>query len=149
MLVLKEYTTNSAFFFQFLPSDWALEIEPYWNKYQASSQIFVLEEHNQIVAGGIVFSTLSPDTLYYGNHAQKWFQKGYLYIGFLFVCEQRRNEGLGSKWVQEVRQNLEGKKLWLAIDDYGLVNFYSKLGFELVDTLEYRNRTEWVMAEPE
>lgn len=147
MIRLKELTRTPQRFFDILPPDWRVGIEPFWPEYASSSKIYGLVDGNEIVAGGILFSTVSPDTTGYRKIAQHWLDKGYVYFGFLFVKENRRKEGLGSRWFKEIKNLSQDQKYWLAIDEYGLVKFYKTLGFEVVQEVQNGEYKEWILVE--
>ncbi len=147
MLQLIDLTNTPKRFFEILPPDWRIEIEPFWPDYAPDSSIFGLADNDEIVAGGIIFSTVSPDMMHHSEAAQSWFDKGFRYIGFLFVKEDRRNEGLGSHWFREIKKQFPQQKFWLAIEDFGLSRFYGSLGFELVQELKTAEHSEWVLVE--
>ncbi|EMR01809.1 GNAT family N-acetyltransferase [Cesiribacter andamanensis] len=143
----KEITHSPASFFSILPPDWQEGIVPHWSAYEQSARIFVLEADGQILGGGIVFSSTSPDTHpTYLEDAQRWFAEGYLYIGFLWISEQYRDKQLGSAWLQQLYDQLPLNRFWLAIEDYRLANFYRRNGFTLIEELTGPDTTEWVLA---
>lgn len=147
MIELQELTSQPSVFFDFLPEDWRAEIEPFWRDYAQNSYIFALAENGRIIAGGIVFTTVSPDTRGYSKIAREWLDRGYKYMGFIYVDEIRRQEGLGSRWVNDIRLLHPDWKFWLAIDDYGLSKFYKKLGFEIVQEIQNDDRPEWILVD--
>lgn len=150
----KETTDKPERFFDILPADWQESITPFWANYVSSARIFVLEsateplgEHTQVVGGGIVFSSISPDCQpMYHAEAKQWFDEGYLYIGFLWIAEQHRDKQLGTKWLQSLYGRFPGKGFWLSIDDIKLASFYKRNGFALMKKVELDYYPEWVMA---
>ena len=100
------YTTKAHAFFEMLPSDWQDTIVPFWNDLKSTTQLFVLYENETIIAGGLVFSKCPPDLFYYEKEANKWFEKGYLYLGFIFVDEKQRNRNLGSFWLENIKKKV-------------------------------------------
>lgn len=140
-------TKSPHIFFDFLPGDWRDEIEPFWPEFEGKARIYCLEDGHQVVAGGIVFFDVSPDTQGYADIARSWFDKGFAYMGFIYVDETRRSQGLGSYWIEAVRALDPTQRFWLAIDEYGLSNFYRKLGFEVKQEVINNNQPEWILAE--
>lgn len=132
----KNYTTKAHVFFEMLPSDWQDNIVPFWNDLKSTTQLFVLIENETIIAGGLVFSKCPPDLMYYEKEANKWFEKGYLYLGFIFVDEKQRNRSLGSLWLDNIKKQYPKTGFWLAIEDENLHKFYDKNGFEKVATIK-------------
>lgn len=135
-------------FFELLPADWAIELAPYWPEYRGQAQIYGLVEAGQVIAGGVVFMTVTRDIMAYGTAAKGWLDRGYRYIGFLFVAENRRKEGLGSRWLRELQARTPAQAYWLAIDDHGLLSFYQKLGFRLAEKVWNVDTEEWILAAP-
>ncbi|MCO6477648.1 MAG: GNAT family N-acetyltransferase [Phaeodactylibacter sp.] len=141
----KETTSAPERFFSILPPDWREGIAPYWPDYAKSARIFTLETERETLGGGILFSTPAPDILAYGAEAQRWFDAGFLYIGYLWIAEAHRGRQLGSLWLQKLRERFPRQKFWLSIDDYSLRAFYERNGFRLVKAVELETGTEWVM----
>lgn len=133
-------------FFEILPRDWQDEIVPFWTHYETSSKIFVIEENNRIIGGGIVFATTPPDVIYYKEEAQHWFDNEYLYIGFLWIAEDKRNNNLGSFWLDELKMQNTKQKYWLLIEDERLHGFYQRNGFKLIKTIINDQHAEWLYS---
>ena len=138
----KNYTAKAHLFFDMLPKDWQDTIVPSWEDLKATTQLLVLVEHEVVVAGGLVFSKCPPDMLYYENEAKKWFKKGYLYLGFIFVDETKRNRNLGSLWLDNIKKLYPNTGFWLAIEDENLHKFYDRNGFEKVATIKNEDLLE-------
>ena len=144
----KECTGTPQSFFNILPQDWHENIVPYWIDCQHTARIFILKSDTKVLGGGIVFTSVSPDTHPdYKATAQAWFDEGYLYIGFLWFHEQHRNKQLGSKWLQHVFSIFPNHKFWLTIDEYRLAAFYMRHGFRLVEKIELNDYPEWIMIQ--
>jgi GNAT superfamily N-acetyltransferase len=147
MVELLDITSAPKRFFNILPADWRIEIEPYWLEYSGDCRIYGLNENESIIGGGIVFSTVSPDTRGYRDIAQRWLDRGYLYLGFIYVIEHRRGEGLGTLWIKEVKALNDEQRFWLSIDDKGLSSFYQRLGFKIVQEVQNAGEPEWILVE--
>lgn len=143
--IFSDLSDSAELFFAMLPADWQAGIVPFWQDYQSSARVYTLRKDHRLAGGGLVFSKPSPDTLTYKNEAQNWFDKGYLYIGFLWIDQQFRNRQLGSYWLQQVFRQNPGQKFWLAIEDESLASFYSKNGFYLKKTIHLADSCEWIM----
>jgi len=141
----REIPYSSNAFFDILPEDWQESIVPFWANYEKNTRVFVLEENQKIVGGGLVFSTPSPDTKVYENLALTYFDSGYLYIGFLWISEEKRGLGLGSFWLQELFAQFPLQKFWLSIEETSLQNFYEKFGFKTIQSIELEQSTDWIM----
>ncbi|MFP5471539.1 MAG: GNAT family N-acetyltransferase [Bacteroidia bacterium] len=138
-------TKTPEVFFSILPKDWQKEIIPHWSNYTSTAKIYVLKQHNKILGGGIVFSTVSPDTMAYKELAQTYFDKGYLYLAFIYVDEKLRGKNLGSIWLQNSLKTYPNQKFWLTIEDISLKSFYEKNGFELTQKISLPDWDEWVI----
>lgn len=134
-------------FFSILPDDWQQSIIPFWPDYQDSARIFILSTPEEVLGGGIVFSSVSPDTLTYQKEAQAWFDRGYLYIGFLWISEKYRGKRLGSRWLELLRLQLPYQKFWLSIDEFQLAAFYEQNGFTVIRKIEGAYGEEWILAD--
>ena len=133
-------------FFQLLPIDWFNGIAPFWAEYADTSNIYTLCHNDEIIGGGIVFNSCSPDMLYNELEAQKWLKNGYLYIGFIWVKEEYRNKKIGSTWLQELINKFPAQKFWLTVDEEILISFYKKNGFKLIKSLQNRADIEWLLT---
>jgi diamine N-acetyltransferase len=139
-------TAQPERFFDILPADWQEEIVPFWPAYRQTARIYTLETEPEILGGGIVFASVSPDTKWYEQEAQSWFDKKYLYIGFLWIAEKHRGKSLGSKWLSELRKLFPRQKFWLSIEEAGLMDFYKKNGFRIVKRIHRDEGEEWIMV---
>ena len=144
--VFKHLTDNLHLFFDLLPSDWQNEIVPHWNQYKNSSSIYCIEEDNKIIGGGIVFSKCPPDIEYYKEEAKQWFDNGYLYLGFIWIAEDKRNKNLGSFWLDELKKRDPNQNYWLMTEEKHLHRFYQKNEFSLMKTIINDQSQEWLYA---
>ncbi|WP_308990496.1 GNAT family N-acetyltransferase [Mariniflexile litorale] len=128
-------------FFKILPEDWQEALLPFLETYKKTIKCYVFIDGNQIIAGGLVFSTCPPDMLYAVEEANSWFQKGYLYLGFIYVLEEKRGQNLGSLWLNELKKIHPKQNYWLTIEDLNLDAFYVKNGFQPIKSL-YNNGVE-------
>jgi len=144
-IIFKENTANAEQFFAILPPDWQEGIVPFWENYKNTTKIFVLEENNHIIGGGMVFSTLSPDLKGAPEIAEKYYQKGLLYLAFIWIKETHRGKGLGSFWLKQLKQQSPRQGYWLTIEDLNLSRFYTTLGFKLGDRYLNNENEEWVI----
>jgi hypothetical protein len=62
---------NPDLFFNILPDDWRESIQPVWKNYISTSEIMVVILNKEIIAGGIIFSSVSPDILNNKNIAEQ------------------------------------------------------------------------------
>jgi diamine N-acetyltransferase len=133
-MIFKEITTESDFF-NILPLDWQDSILPFWETYKSTTKCCALIENDMVIAGGLVFSECPPDMLYAKEEADSWFKNGYLYLGFIYVLEEKRGNNLGSIWLSSIKDKFPHQKYWLTIEDLGLHDFYTKNGFTKVKSL--------------
>lgn len=143
----KETTRTPERFFSLLPADWREAIAPHWPGYADTARIFTLEKDGELLGGGILFSTPAPDLLAYGEEARRWFDAGYLYIGFLWIAEAHRGRQLGSLWLQKLRERFPGQQFWLSVDDFSLRAFYERNGFRMIKKIELSSGPEWALAD--
>lgn len=134
-------------FFTILPEDWRCLIAPYWEGYKATSTIYVMENHKEVIAGGIVFASSSPDMTHFEKtHGKVYFDLGYLYIGFLWVAPEYRGKEMGSKWLSLLKEQNKNRSYWLTIEEENLKAFYKKNGFECVAESDSTTAKEWLMV---
>ncbi|MGE5943096.1 MAG: GNAT family N-acetyltransferase [Flavobacteriales bacterium] len=140
-MVFKE-TTSFNDFFNMLPIDWQETILPFWDTYKNTTKCYVLQENDTPIAGGLVFSECPPDMLYAKEEANILFKNGYLYLGFIYVLEEKRGQKLGSIWLSNLKNINSKQKYWLTIEDLGLHGFYIKNGFTKIKTLNNNGQEE-------
>ncbi|MCK7590984.1 GNAT family N-acetyltransferase [Subsaxibacter sp. CAU 1640] len=137
-------SNDSKQFFDILPKDWQDEIVPFWDNYRVDSKIYVIKEDEQIIGGGVVFSTCPPDVDYYKKEAQQWFDKNFHYLGFIWIDKNKRNRNLGSYWLYELKKAYPNQKYWLLIEEEHLHRFYQKNGFVLDKMIVNNGTPEWL-----
>jgi GNAT superfamily N-acetyltransferase len=142
---LTDYTEQADEFFQILPKDWQEQIVPYWNTYKQQTRVYVWLEGGQLIGGGLVFDNLSPDMEIHRNLLQKYLKPHMKYLGFIWINDSYRSQGLGKKWLQEIFVQHPQNGFWLSIEDENLKYFYSKLGFSVVEKLSHSDNEEWIM----
>lgn len=135
---------NYEQFFKIIPKDWNEYILAFWNDFKSTTECYVLVENKEVIAGGLVFSKCPPDMWYAINEANKWFEKGYLYLGFIFVLEEKRHQNLGSVWLNYLKTKFPNQKYWLTIEDLRLDRFYVKNDFKKVKSLFNQDQEEWL-----
>lgn len=140
----KALETNPQDFFEILPQDWQDEIVPFWNDFKTDAKIYCLEDNATIIGGGIVFYKSPPNFEYFENEANHWFDKGYLYLGFIWISEEHRNKNLGSFWLDQLKiQNVRRDFFLLTEEDY-LQHFYEKNGFIRLKSVQNGDHEEWL-----
>ncbi|UOB17007.1 GNAT family N-acetyltransferase [Abyssalbus ytuae] len=144
-ILFTDITPTPNVFFNILPPDWQHSIVSFWKEYAPSSKIYTLKRGNEILGGGIVFSQPTPDVAHYKKEAHDLFEKGYLYIAFLWMAPSQRDKGLGSLWMKELFKKHPLQKFWLSIEDYSLSAFYKKNNFTLYKEITTNPAPEWIM----
>ncbi|TPV31484.1 GNAT family N-acetyltransferase [Paucihalobacter ruber] len=143
---LVQLKSNEHLFFNILPIEWQDNIVPFWNDYKSSSKVIVFYDGDDVIAGGILFSAMPPDLKLHSTELQTWFDKGYLYIGFLWVAEHKRNQKMGSLWIEKIKDLMPKQKFWLVIEEEDLGKFYEKHHFIKEQTIVNEDTIEWVYA---
>lgn len=133
-------------FFKVLPTSWRYDLMAFWPNYGNDSEIFVIQENCNCLGGGIVFSRLPPDSSPWSAHAPHWFDLGYYYLGYIWVLPQRRGEGLGSFWLQQINSQFSASGFWLTVEKVELIKFYEQQGFALTEKLLVGDKAEWLMV---
>lgn len=140
----KELENNPRQFFEILPQEWRDEIVPFWDSYDSDAKIYTIEYNTTLIGGGIVFYKSPPYFEYFETEAKEWFDKGYLYLGFIWIAENHRNKNLGSFWLNQVKAlNIE-QKYFLLTEEEHLHHFYEKNGFKRIKALKTQDYLEWL-----
>ncbi|MBA6154460.1 GNAT family N-acetyltransferase [Gelidibacter maritimus] len=140
----RELENNPQLFFQTLPQDWQDEIVPFWDDYKIDSKIYIIEGDIGIVGGGIVFYKSPPHFEYFETEAKAWFDKGYLYLGFILISESHRNKSLGSFWLNQLQSKNPEQHYFLLTEEEQLHHFYLKNGFVCNQSLQNGDHLEWL-----
>ena len=74
--------------------------------------------------------------IFYQDKASYWFDNGFLYLGFIYVEPSRRQQNLGSKWIDLIKSLYPKQGFWLSIEDEKLDKFYTKNNFEKLETVK-------------
>ncbi|WP_325450125.1 GNAT family N-acetyltransferase [Gelidibacter sp.] len=140
----RELKTDPQHFFQILPKDWQDEIVPFWDIYKTDSKIYIIEDSNSLIGGGIVFYKSPPHFEYFATEAETWFNNGYLYLGFIWISEQHRNKSLGSFWLNQLKSKNPKQQYFLLTEEEQLHHFYLKNGFVCHQSLQNEDHREWL-----
>ena len=143
-IIFKKLESNPHLFFDILPPDWQEEIVPFWDDYKNSSCIYIIENNDVIIGGGIVFSKCPPDLLYFEEEANAWFDQNYQYLGYIWIAEDMRNQNLGSFWLNKLKELNPKQNYWLLIEEEHLHRFYQKNDFILTQSIEHKESVEWL-----
>ena len=142
---LKEVNQRPNDYFKILPQDWQEIISTLWDKVKETSTIYAIVEEDSIIVGGIVFTEKIPEmTKFELERGQPFFDRGYGYIGFLWVAENRRNEQLGTKWLSLLKGHNLKQGFWLTVEEEGLKKFYEKNGFKTIAQGGDKENMEWL-----
>ncbi len=129
-----------------MPEDWWPDFQLYLEDSRDSMELFTITDYDQIVAGGMVLEALPREMKVFEIEAAPFIEKGYLYIGFLFVIPEYRRRNLGSAWLSCVKALYATKGFWLTLEEPGLREFYEKNGFRWVGTLKQGGLSEELMV---
>lgn len=143
---LVDLNSNPQPFFTLLPSDWREELASLWPEVCDNSQLLGLELDGCLIGGGMVLRQSTPDTQAYIELAQSLFDRGLLYIAYLWISPDHRGHDYGGCWLRAVRHRFIDKGFWLAIEDSGLRRFYQQHGFVVADTVSSAGCREWIMT---
>lgn len=122
---------NPNQFFDILPTEWKNIIVPNWIFYKKTATIYVIKDNSEIICGGIVFAEILKEMTSFEISYQNLFTDGFLYLGYIWVAENRRNQQLASKWLTFLKELNPQQKYWLTIEEEQLNYFYKKNGFKL------------------
>ena len=142
--IFTSLTNHPEYFFELLPKEWQDEIVPFWEEISDKAQIYVLKADNTIIGGGIVFYKSPPHFDYFENEATIWFDKGYHYLGFIWIAENYRNNNLGSFWLDQLKILDANQPYFLLTEEAHLQHFYEKNGFKRLKSVENEDHLEWL-----
>lgn len=139
---------NPNQFFDILPTEWKNLIVPNWIYYKKMATIYVIKDNNEIISGGIVFSNKLNEMTTFELEYEHLFSNGYLYLGYLWVPEHKRNQQLATKWLTYLKGLNPQQKYWLTIEEEQLNYFYKKNGFKLYAESNDNddNLKEWIFT---
>lgn len=146
MKALEDITDEASIFLDILPKDWQKTIKPYWDYYKKNSIVLVLRKDKKILAGGIVFKRVTPDTILYRNEGNKLLEEGFYYLGFIWVPLKHRGKGYGSDWMTLLKLKYPDQKFWLTTEESGLTSFYENNNFEYVSSKTKNGETEYLFT---
>lgn len=144
-ITFQKHSGNPEEFFQILPLDWQEALAVVWNKAKASSEIYVIENEGEIIAGGIVFKQYTQDMVLFKKEAQKLLAANSYYIGYLWVKETHRGKDLGTFWLNAIKGTYPKTNFWLTIEEENLQRFYTKNGFKGVQEVANKKTKEWLL----
>lgn len=118
-----------------MPEEWRLDFCMYLENSVDRMELFTITEQGHILGGGMLFKGLPPEMKIFEKEVEPFVERGYLYIGFLFVVPEYRGQNIGSTWLGCIKTLYGDKGFWLTVEEPGLVSFYEKSGFKWTDTL--------------
>ncbi len=142
----KDITDRAFAFFDILPTDWQDAIVPIWDTYREHARVYILEEENQICAGGVIFFGIPPDMDAFREESGYWAAQGYHYIGFVWVPENKRKKKYGSAWLRSLIEHNPEQGYWLTTEEAALTEFYTRNQFRYVRTLRHRQLEEQLLV---
>tara|TARA_R110000868_G_scaffold176007_1_gene413303 strand:- start:266 stop:712 length:447 start_codon:yes stop_codon:yes gene_type:complete len=142
----QKHTGNPNDFMQILPLDWQEALQMVWDDAKATSEIYVIKEDGNIIAGGILFKQYTLEMALFKQEAEALLAKHSYYIGYLWVNETHRGRDLGTLWLDSVKSSYPNTKFWLTIEEENLKNFYLKNDFHVAKEVENGGIKEWLLA---
>lgn len=142
--IFGELEDDPQLFFEMLPQNWQSEIVPFWDDLKTEAKIYTLQHHTTIIGGGIVFYKSPPHFEYFETEAQKLFDDGYLYLGFIYIAEDQRNKNLGSIWLNHLKAQDLDQKYFLLTEEEHLQHFYEKNYFDRIKSVKNQDHLEWL-----
>lgn len=129
-----------------MPEEWRADFRLYLESCADRMELFVITDNGQIIAGGIVMNGLPPEMKRFEKDIKHYIEKGYLYIGFLFVATEYRKQNIGSTWLRHITEAFDTQGFWLTVEDVGLIEFYEKNGFGWKGTLTQDQLSEELLV---
>ena len=145
-VTFEKHTDNPLAFFKILPLDWIEALDLVWENAKSSSEIYVIKEDGNIIAGGILFKQYTQDMALFKKEAEELLAVHSYYIGYLWVNETHRGRDLGTLWLDSVKRSYPKAKLWLTIEEENLKKFYLKNNFQVVQEVEEDDVKEWLLV---
>ncbi|TYP98723.1 acetyltransferase (GNAT) family protein [Tenacibaculum adriaticum] len=138
--------TDSKKYFNILSEEWKELITPVWQQHASSSNIYGLFLNNELIGGGILFSKMPPFATQFEKDNATLFEKGYLYLGYVWVRENHRNKGYASNFLTLLKNEHPNQKYWLTIEEENLRYFYEQNGFTVYAESENEYPKEWILT---
>ncbi|WGH75739.1 GNAT family N-acetyltransferase [Tenacibaculum tangerinum] len=133
-------------YFSLLSEEWKKLIVPVWRKYSAYSTIYGLFVNSQLMGGGILFNEMPPYATLFEKNNAVLFQKGYLYLGYVWIVENYRNKGYASTFLSLLKKEKPNQKFWLTIEEENLRYFYEQNGFKMfAESDGIKTTKEWIL----
>lgn len=143
---LLKVINNETHYFSILSKEWQELIIPVWKKHKTTSKIVGLYINNQLIGGGILFSKMPPYATNFEKSNAILFEKGYLYIGYIWISEKYRNKGYASAFLTLLKKENPHQKFWLTIEEGNLRYFYEQNGFTMHAESDHITTTkEWIL----
>jgi hypothetical protein len=67
-----------------------------------------------------------------------------LYLGFIWIAADKRNNNLGSFWLNQLKIAESHHKYFLLTEENRLHHFYVKNGFSMIKSLKNEDHFEWL-----
>ena len=102
--------------------------------------------NNQLIGGGILFSKMPPYATNFEKSNAILFEKGYLYIGYIWISEKYRNKGYASAFLTLLKKENPHQKFWLTIEEGNLRYFYEQNSFTMhAESDDITTTKEWIL----
>lgn len=129
-----------------MPEEWRADFQLYMESCADRMELFVITDDRKIIAGGIVMNGLPPEMKRFEKDIKHCIEKGYLYIGYLFVATEYRKQNIGSTWLRHITETFDTQGFWLTVEDARLIEFYEKNGFRWTGTLTQDQLSEELLV---
>ncbi|WP_318309258.1 GNAT family N-acetyltransferase [Flagellimonas crocea] len=129
-----------------MPEEWQWDFYIYLENTVDHMELFAITEQDHILGGGMVFKGLPPEMKIFEKEVETFVERGYLYIGFLFVVPKYRGQHIGSTWLESMKALYSDKGFWLTVEEPSLIEFYEKNGFKWTGTLVQGKRSEELLT---
>ena len=144
--ILIKVLNDETHYFSILSNEWQELIIPVWKKHKTTSKIVGLYINNQLIGGGILFSKMPPYATNFEKSNAILFEKGYLYIGYIWISEKYRNKGYASAFLTLLKKENPHQKFWLTIEEGNLRYFYEQNGFTMhAESDDITTTKEWIL----
>ena len=142
---IQEIASND--FFPILSTEWKKLITPVWNNHAINSKIIGLFLDDTLIGGGILFNKTPPYATCFEKDHDFLFERGYIYLGYVWIQEQHRNKGYASSFLTLLKKANPHLKIWLTIEEENLRYFYEQNGFKLfAESKEIDITKEWILT---
>lgn len=140
-----EQLPDPSEFLALLPGDWRDPLEQWMRHHPGEPRFHVLRDDGKLLAGGALFNSVPPEMHAFEAQARDWLERGFGYLGFIWVIPSHRGQGLGSRWLLEMLASGLRAGYWLTVEEEKLVEFYRRCGFRSLGEIPGDSGPEWLL----